>query len=474
MCNSHNHSPDCTCGFGGYGHLGKRSLYLTTANTSTSYEPYNHRAHNIQFQGSSEKSYRSFSNAFVNPNANCPVCGQLVFFCQLESGGRVFFDELGPPWEKHPCTDNTAHKTIATYTTTIIANKVHNKSLSYDSNEFPFRWQKEGWTPLSVSNAYIVHGTFTKIEGIFEGKELDLYIKNMEIPFKSIITLPIQLKNEGKNKFTLSTFATNGLRVFEKKYRAFNDLGVAHNASIKEKNTQRHRIQPSHFIVKKPSEIKKCNKNKKLKTKNAFELAFEKAGLLNKENEIKTPLITNKFDINKLTPMPNIINLFNKQPIATPPVKVPPTPLTFLADQVNKKKILETRRPTKATQELLQASADWNYREDWALTLLSAKKIGLDVEDVKRNHLVHLHDMGRAIAIAHILKQDQEAVDYFTNLITNITAEGLFYVNLGQILDQFKGYVWASDFTKIIHAGAYTEYQLWRIIDRPITRKTFY
>lgn len=43
---------------------------------------------------------------FVNPNANCPVCGEPVFFYQNEHGSRVFFDELGPPWPKHPCTDN--------------------------------------------------------------------------------------------------------------------------------------------------------------------------------------------------------------------------------------------------------------------------------------------------------------------------------------------------------------------------------
>jgi hypothetical protein len=28
-----------------------------------------------------------------------------VYFYQSPYGGRVFFDELGPPWPKHPCTD---------------------------------------------------------------------------------------------------------------------------------------------------------------------------------------------------------------------------------------------------------------------------------------------------------------------------------------------------------------------------------
>src|SRR5580698_4295669 len=44
--------------------------------------------------------------SYINPNARCPVCGAFVYFYQSPYGGRVFFDELGPPWPKHPCTDN--------------------------------------------------------------------------------------------------------------------------------------------------------------------------------------------------------------------------------------------------------------------------------------------------------------------------------------------------------------------------------
>jgi len=46
-----------------------------------------------------------FSN-YVNPNAICPVCGEDVYYIEFWNGGRVFFDELGPPWPKHLCTDN--------------------------------------------------------------------------------------------------------------------------------------------------------------------------------------------------------------------------------------------------------------------------------------------------------------------------------------------------------------------------------
>jgi hypothetical protein len=46
------------------------------------------------------------ASSFTRPNAECPVCGASVFFYRNTYGSRVFFDDLGPPWPKHPCTDN--------------------------------------------------------------------------------------------------------------------------------------------------------------------------------------------------------------------------------------------------------------------------------------------------------------------------------------------------------------------------------
>lgn len=46
--------------------------------------------------------------SYLSPNAKCPVCGKSVFFYQSEHGGRVFFDDVGWPWPKHPCTDSAA------------------------------------------------------------------------------------------------------------------------------------------------------------------------------------------------------------------------------------------------------------------------------------------------------------------------------------------------------------------------------
>jgi len=44
------------------------------------------------------------SARYVDPNATCPVCGERVYFYQNGFGSCVFFDEIGPPWPKHPCT----------------------------------------------------------------------------------------------------------------------------------------------------------------------------------------------------------------------------------------------------------------------------------------------------------------------------------------------------------------------------------
>src|SRR4051812_6197800 len=48
---------------------------------------------------------RGQQGCYVNPNARCPVCNVPVFYYANSYGSRVFFDDLGPPWPKHPCTD---------------------------------------------------------------------------------------------------------------------------------------------------------------------------------------------------------------------------------------------------------------------------------------------------------------------------------------------------------------------------------
>lgn len=44
------------------------------------------------------------------PNATCPVCGASVYFYSNAAGSKVYFDDLGPPWPKHPCMDLRARR----------------------------------------------------------------------------------------------------------------------------------------------------------------------------------------------------------------------------------------------------------------------------------------------------------------------------------------------------------------------------
>lgn len=118
MCNAWNHPPGCTCGWGGEGHLGGGGGWGPSSD------------YRVAVSRFSEPS------SYTNPNPRCPVCGASVFFYQSPYGGRVFFDALGPPWAKHPCTDNPS-----TYTTVFSARTAAVPIKAY-------RWQSEGWKPL--------------------------------------------------------------------------------------------------------------------------------------------------------------------------------------------------------------------------------------------------------------------------------------------------------------------------------------
>lgn len=82
MCNAHNHPPDCTCGWGGDGHLGGGGGGVSyTDRLLIAYE-YEH--------GEARPSY-------------CSYCGQEVYVYTNDYGSFVVFDELGHPWPKHEC-----------------------------------------------------------------------------------------------------------------------------------------------------------------------------------------------------------------------------------------------------------------------------------------------------------------------------------------------------------------------------------
>jgi hypothetical protein len=114
----HNHYASCTCGW---------CLKRRGGQSGVLYAG-----------GGTRAAFRTFES-FTIPNAACPVCGSSVFFYQSPTGGRVFFDELGPPWPKHPCTDqgpvSPGRITVANTRRTLPA------------------WIGEGWTPVILQNS---------------------------------------------------------------------------------------------------------------------------------------------------------------------------------------------------------------------------------------------------------------------------------------------------------------------------------
>ncbi|WP_277587783.1 hypothetical protein [Pseudomonas chlororaphis] len=199
MCNAWNHPLNCTCGWGGEGHSG-RSTFSDFVPAAQSWWP---------------RALTSTYDSYVNPNASCPVCGAAVFFYQSPSGGRVFFDELGPPWPKHPCTDNTSRPgrlasapsvstEAASYTRqpsgwqpvviesiTGIDKDFHPRTdnasrpgqlastPSASTEAASYAWQRSGWQPFPIETITGIDKDFLKITGILDHQRICLYIQRL-------------------------------------------------------------------------------------------------------------------------------------------------------------------------------------------------------------------------------------------------------------------------------------------------------
>ena len=193
MCNAWNHPPQCACGWGGEGHLGKRPAGYAN-NQSNEWSKY------LSFTGVS---------SYLNPNARCPVCRAPVFFYQSPEGGRVFFDELGPPWPKHGCTDNSQNKTFY----------VEPLSITSPTGKV-YSWQHLGWMPFIVDEVKLQPPFFliSFINGtIGEGESLSIYV-NAKLGVRAPYF--VKLISEGVWKIsTLETDIIGSLTIGSVKFR---------------------------------------------------------------------------------------------------------------------------------------------------------------------------------------------------------------------------------------------------------------
>lgn len=114
-------------------------------------------------------SYRIGATYFT-PNAHCPVCNAAVYFYQSPDDGRVFFDEIGPPWPKHACTDQGLyHPVIRQALNAFTFGATKRLRRFTQQRKLDQRWLVEGYLPFSVSHGHLV-GSGIRISGVVFSK----------------------------------------------------------------------------------------------------------------------------------------------------------------------------------------------------------------------------------------------------------------------------------------------------------------
>lgn len=160
-CNGHNHAPDCPCNFRG-GH----------PNTSPP---------TIGRWG--EGTIRSF---LKKPNARCHKCGAAVWWIGRGQKGGFYSDDPGPPWKKHPCTDQSR-----TY-------KPYNKHGRPKLRNRRSTYEKDGWTPFIVKKIEI-SAVGSIIQGTFLGSPHAVFLGFLS-EINADITRPIYFRENKSEK----------------------------------------------------------------------------------------------------------------------------------------------------------------------------------------------------------------------------------------------------------------------------------
>lgn len=150
MCNASGHAWDCDCGFGGDTGGGAGGAWRLRYGAVISGERYS---------GGWYSDTDGTVASYVNHNARCPECGKPVFFYRSPYNGRVYFDHLGWPWPKHPCTDRSGEP---------------KRHFSQGTSEGPAAaWTSEGWKPLLASKVHSA-GDRLLVTGDVDGKFVEL------------------------------------------------------------------------------------------------------------------------------------------------------------------------------------------------------------------------------------------------------------------------------------------------------------
>ena len=151
----HNHYASCLCG---WCHKTRSNGYSERHEIISAFRNFTALS-TLEREGAT----RSWTACFVSPNASCPVCDARVFFYQNARGSRVFFDALGWPWPKHPCTDRASRTKYAKSLSAgsprprsrgeVLGLLDKARSVSFDVNAgFREKWGLSPWDLLEVTS----------------------------------------------------------------------------------------------------------------------------------------------------------------------------------------------------------------------------------------------------------------------------------------------------------------------------------
>ena len=101
---------------------------------------------------------------YAEPNGKCPVCKAPVYYYESPFGGRVFFDELGPPWTKHACTDSGPSPQRRRSGSSRVGNPgerdprdtevtIEEQDAEENPKAFELGWLRAGWIPFLCERA---------------------------------------------------------------------------------------------------------------------------------------------------------------------------------------------------------------------------------------------------------------------------------------------------------------------------------
>lgn len=135
-------------------------------------------------------SQYSSAKSFTNPNATCPVCGAEVYYYEHPNGARVYFDELGPPWLKHPCTDSPSFK-------------IPRKKKAQPTKS-ALTWQDSKWSPLIIDKTVLIEeGRGVRVQASSSTMTVrfelnSILLKRKHCKVEAVNQLVMLAKNDGK------------------------------------------------------------------------------------------------------------------------------------------------------------------------------------------------------------------------------------------------------------------------------------